>query len=83
MILILMAIGFISMVCYVFGEIFLVRRSIFTFYMFIISDFLIILQLFLNNTLVENFNVAFIELFSVAMSIIGVYNWMRIKQKDI
>jgi hypothetical protein len=82
MITFLMVITFISMIFYVLGEILLVKHNIFTFYMFIISNLLVILQLLLNKTFFENINVVFINLFSLVMGIIGIYNWKKLKNKN-
>jgi hypothetical protein len=76
----LMAISITSTILYVVGEIFLVKHNVVTFYMFIFSDILIVIQLFLNNTIVANFNVAFLQIFSITMSFLAIYNWKRIKK---
>jgi nicotinamide riboside transporter PnuC len=76
-----MLISIISIICYVTAEIFLVKRSILNFYLFIITNLLVIIQLFLNNTFFQDYNLVFTNLFSLIMCIIGIYNWKRIKNK--
>jgi nicotinamide riboside transporter PnuC len=78
----LIAISFISIICYILGEILLVKHNILTFYLFIISNILVVIQLFLNHTICQNLNITVLQLFSIIMGIIGIYNWKRIKYND-
>jgi Kef-type K+ transport system membrane component KefB len=78
----IMAISSISIICYILGEILLVKHNILTFYLFIISNILVVIQLFLNHTIFQNPNIAVLQLFSLIMSIIAIYNWKRIKYND-